>query len=167
MNKYLSNSLLLTVWLVIAASGVSAQQNTTATGGEAKGDGGSISYSIGQIDYTNQGNSTGLITQGLQQPAEIFVYIGDHPVIIDQNPEFSVYPNPTRDFTVLHVKYSVAKKMSYILYDMLGRIVSKQQLINVRTIIRLDQLPSAVYILTVVDDSNSKVITQFKIIKII
>lgn len=163
MNKRYLLSLLLSGFSLQLC----AQQNTVAGGGEAKGNGGTVNFSIGQIDYINLSGNTALLTQGVEQPYEIMVYPGNKPIVIDRSSEFTLYPNPTRDFTTLHVKYSVVKSMSYILYDILGRVIAKQRLINVRTTIRLDDLPSAVYILTVIDDSTNKVITQFKIVKII
>ena len=146
---------------------VFGQENTVASGGVHTGTGGSISFTVGQIDYINIASNTALITQGVQQPFELFIITPDIPIVIDRSPEFSLYPNPTKDYTVLHVKYSLIKSMSYVLYDILGRVVARQRLINVRTTIRMDNMPSAVYILTVIDDSNNKVITQFKIVKIL
>lgn len=149
------------------SSCVVGQQNTVASGGLHTGTGGSVSFTLGQIDYINLSSPTALITQGVQQPFELFIIATDIPIVIDRSPEFTLYPNPTKDYTVLHVKYSLIKSMSYVLYDILGRVVARQRLINVRTTIRMDNMPSAVYILTVIDDSNNKVITQFKIVKIL
>ncbi len=154
--------------LLLAGTFLYAQERPVSAGGEAKGTGGTVSFSVGQVDYINLNTNTVKITQGVQQPAEMLVYPGNNPVIIDRNPEYSLYPNPTRDFTVLHVKQTaLTQKISYVLYDMLGRVIAREKLVDVRTTIRVDQLPSAVYILTVVDDSNNKVITQFKIVKIL
>lgn len=166
MNK-LCHALFFTLLFLGSHSSLHAQQNTVASGGVHSGTGGTISFSLGQIDYINMASQTTLITQGLQQPFEIYVIATTIPIVIDKSPEFTLYPNPTKDYTVLHVKYSIVKSMSYVLYDILGRVVNKERLINVRTTIRMDNLPSAVYILTVIDDSTNKVITQFKIVKIL
>lgn len=144
-----------------------AQERPVSSGGEAKGSGGSMSFSIGLMDYINVNSSTTKITQGIQQPVEILIYPGNNPVIIDRDPAYTLYPNPTKDFTVLHVKQPITQNTSYVLYDMLGRVVARQRLVNLRTTIRMDQLPSAVYLLSVVEDSSNKVLTQFKIVKIL
>ena len=44
-----------------------AQQNTVGTGGTAIGSGGSVSYSIGQLDYITASGSGGSASQGMQQ----------------------------------------------------------------------------------------------------
>ncbi len=45
-----------------------AQQGNVAAGGVATGTGGSVSYSIGQVDYLSASGSNGYINQGLQHP---------------------------------------------------------------------------------------------------
>jgi hypothetical protein len=49
-------------------TGLMAQQGFVATGGDATGAGGSVSYSIGQVDYLSAEGSGGFINQGLQHP---------------------------------------------------------------------------------------------------
>lgn len=161
------NKLLLVLFLSLSSQLLFAQAQPVATGAEGQGAGGTISYSIGQVDYINLENNTLKINQGLQQPIEIMVFPGDQPILIDLNPEFEIYPNPAREYTVLHVKKGESKNLSYMLYDMLGRVLARQPLVDVKTTIRMDQLPSAIYILTVIDDQTQKIITQFKIVKIL
>ncbi|MES2772606.1 MAG: T9SS type A sorting domain-containing protein [Bacteroidota bacterium] len=63
--KKIFTSLLLT-WLL--ASGF-AQQNSVATGGNATGSGGTVSFSIGQVDYkSNPGAGGFIVLEGLQHP---------------------------------------------------------------------------------------------------
>ena len=47
-----------------------AQQGFVAAGGEATGTGGTVSYSVGQVDYFTATGATGVLTLGLQQPFE-------------------------------------------------------------------------------------------------
>ena len=49
-----------------------AQQTISSTGGDAKGTGGSASYTIGQQDYISYYNTYGFVIQGVQQPFEIY-----------------------------------------------------------------------------------------------
>lgn len=50
-----------------------AQQGFVATGGDAASGAGSVSYSVGQIDYNVYSNSSNLIIEGLQQPYSLSV----------------------------------------------------------------------------------------------
>jgi hypothetical protein len=142
-----------------------AQERPVSSGGEAKGTGGSISFSIGQMDYVNVNSSTAIITQGVQQPEEILVYPGDKPIIIDRDPDYVLYPNPVVDQTVLYVDQPITKKISYILYDILGRLIVRERLIYSKTTIEMSQFSSAVYLLYIVEDDTDKIVKKFKIIK--
>lgn len=161
------NFYFFLIAFVLIASLLRAQERPVSSGGEARGSGGSLSFSVGQIDYINLNSSTVKINQGVQQPAEILIYPGNKPIIIDLDPQYTLFPNPTRDFTVLHIKQPITQNMSYVLYDMLGRVITRERLVDVKTTIRMDKLPIAVYVLSVVEDSTNKILTQFKIVKIL
>ncbi|MEI6575396.1 MAG: dockerin type I domain-containing protein [Bacteroidota bacterium] len=49
-------------------TGLWAQQGFVATGGDATGSGGNVSFSIGQVDYLSGAGSSGSVNQGLQHP---------------------------------------------------------------------------------------------------
>ena len=68
----LSSIFLLTIWL----ARLQAQEATTATGGDATGNGGFASYSVGQVVYTNNTGAGGSVLQGIQQPYDISVVLG-------------------------------------------------------------------------------------------
>lgn len=66
MNFKLFISALL---LILGHFIVNAQQTTIATGGNANNPSlGSVSYSIGEINYNIISSNNGTITQGVQQP---------------------------------------------------------------------------------------------------
>ena len=50
-----------------------AQESANVSGGEATGSGGTVSYTIGQVAYTNHTGTNGNINQGVQQPYEIYL----------------------------------------------------------------------------------------------
>jgi len=65
-----SKSFLLLIGLVancLISTKAMAQKNTVAAGGDATGVGGTVSYSIGQINYTTVTSAGGSVSQGLQQ----------------------------------------------------------------------------------------------------
>ena len=92
-----------TVFLfIIGLTGLQAQSTIPASGGNASGIGGSVSYSIGQVVYTKFTGTNGSSTQGVQQPFEISVITGIEEAR-DISLEIVVFPNPATDFIKLVV----------------------------------------------------------------
>ncbi len=58
---------LLCAVVCLINTSANAQQNTVGAGGLATGTGGSVSYSIGQLDYVTASGSGGSASQGMQQ----------------------------------------------------------------------------------------------------
>jgi uncharacterized protein (TIGR02145 family) len=56
--------------------GLALQNTISAAGGNAKGSGGSASFTVGQIFYTKLSGTNGTVVQGIQQPYEISMPIG-------------------------------------------------------------------------------------------
>jgi hypothetical protein len=139
-----------------------AQNTIPATGGNASGIGGSISYTVGQVVYTSNTGTTGSVTQGVQQPYEISVITGlEESKGIDLN--CIAYPNPTIDFLTLKVGNCDKENLSYKLFDINGILLQNKKIAGNETIIDLSNLVSATYFLIVTD--NNKEIKTFKIIK--
>lgn len=138
-----------------------AQNATVASGGNATGSGGSSSYSVGQVVYTNAVGSTGSTNQGVQQPIEIFTLgTNDFPEI---TLTMSVYPNPTTAGINLSITNYNSENISYQLFDLNGRSIQTNKIVEKETQISLDNLSNAIYLLTVSD--NNKSLKTFKIIK--
>ncbi len=62
-----TKQFLITCLCLCLASTISAQQGNVAAGGDATGTGGSMSYSIGQVDYLVYSSPQGSLSLGLQQ----------------------------------------------------------------------------------------------------
>ena len=154
-------TIMLSAFMLGGTFSLSAQNNTLAAGGVGTGASGSVSYSIGQIDYIAASGTNGKITQGLQQPYEILVMTG--VTVTDVNLSASAYPNPTTDFVNLKVSNLSAATMMYVVYDMNGKLVKQEKLSGAETTISLSELSKATYILKVLD--NNKEIKTFKIVK--
>jgi hypothetical protein len=136
-----------------------AQQGPVTSGGDAIGSGGSMSFTIGQIDYTSSTSGGGSVNQGIQQPYEIFVVTGIQEKEIELTA--SVYPNPTTDFVMLSVpKFN---NMSYELYDLQGKLIVKQKINSGQTSISMVNLANAIYFIKVLN--NKSEVKTFKIIK--
>ena len=54
--------------LGLGLTGLQAQESVNATGGDASGSGGSVSYSVGQITYQTHTGINGSVAEGVQQP---------------------------------------------------------------------------------------------------
>lgn len=79
-----------------------AQETPIASGGDATGSGGTVSYAVGQIVYATDTATTGSVAKGVQQPFEISVVTGINELGITLG--VSVYPNPTTTFLHLQIE---------------------------------------------------------------
>lgn len=158
--KYQTYSLI--VISLFCFSGIQAQQTTLSSGGVATGNGGSMSFSVGQIVYTTYTGSTGNMAQGVQQPFEIMGVLGVDG-LSEINLNLVAYPNPTSDFLKIDMNDSDFKDVTYQLYDINGRLLSNKKLSNSKTEINMKQLSSAIYYLKIM--KNQKPVKILKIIK--
>ena len=128
-------------------TGLLAQRNNVSAGGNASGTGGSISFSIGQIDYSNTKGTGGTITEGVQQPLEILVTTGVEVTAIQLIAQ--VYPNPTTDFVVLRINNENLKHLHYALYSVQGALIFKDFINSDQTQIELKGLSQGAYFIQV------------------
>ena len=138
-----------------------SQQNMLTSGSDASNADGSISYSIGQIDYIASNNATTFINQGVQQPFEIVTLSGNE--IKDIQISAQVYPNPSVNHLIISLQNYNYENLSYRLFDIRGREISEGKIANSETIVNMQPYASAAYILKLVD--NNKEIKTFKILK--
>jgi hypothetical protein len=138
-----------------------AQQNTVASGSNALGIGGFVSYSIGQIDYETSINTDGTISQGVQQPYEIYTLEVDD---IFSNLEINLFPNPTIDYIHLAIgDLTLTKNLSYQLTDASGRLIQTAKITESNTQINAQKLAPASYFLNVFE--ADKPVKTFTLIK--
>ena len=149
--------------LGLGLTGLQAQTAVPATGSNASGSGGTVSYSVGQVVYTtNTGGSNGSVAQGVQQPFEISVVTGleeTKGIILS----VSAYPNPTTDFLNLKVENYDNTNLSYQLFDISGKLLETKKITGNETSINTSNLVPATYFLKVTE--NNKEVKTFKIIK--
>ena len=151
--------------LGLGLTGLQAQTAVPATGGNASGSGGSVSYSVGQVVYTTTTGTNGTVAQGVQQPYEISVITGLEEAK-GINLTVSAYPNPTTDYLKLKVDASTTlsiQSMSYQLYDISGKLLETKKLEADQTSIGMSNLVPATYFVKVIQ--NNKEVKTFKIIK--
>ncbi len=160
--RHKTATLCALLLLGLGLTGLQAQTAVPATGGNASGSGGTVSYTFGQVVYTTNASASGTVAQGVQQPYEISIITA-----IEQakgiNLSISVYPNPTSDHLTLSVEDYDVSKLSYQLYDISGQVLQTKKLDTDKTSIDMSPFARAPYFLKVVE--GSKEIKSFKIIK--
>jgi opacity protein-like surface antigen len=161
MKIYKSKPIILSAALLLLAIIAQAQQSINSSGGNAKGAGGTIAYSVGQTVYTINKGIGGSAAQGVQHAYEILT-VGTKDVELDIS--ISVYPNPTEDKLTLQVEDYNRYNLLYQLLDLQGKLLESTALISNQTQIDMHNLPAATYFLNVVNGGNQKV-QSFKIIK--
>ena len=161
MTKNKSRPILLLATGLLWAGLAQAQVSANASGGDATGSGGTVAYSVGQVVYTTNTDASGTVSQGVQQPYEIFT-VGIKET--ELNISLSVFPNPTADNLTLQISDYNNEKLSYQLFDMQGKLLNNGQVTAQQTQINTASLPPATYFINVVNQENKKV-QSFKIIK--
>lgn len=147
--------------LVFSSTKTQAQQNTVASGGDASGAGGNISYSLGQIDFSSSSGSGGNLSEGVQQPYVISITTGiDHPEV---QLELLVYPNPTLGNIQLFIDQPDLAEMQVELTDLQGKIIQRTIILTNTTNIEMESLNAGVYFVKVLQ--NNREIKTFKVIK--
>lgn len=157
-KKGLSTLIILCFLLTASYS----QTATPATGGNSTGTGGSASYSIGQIFYTTNSDTSGFEIQGVQQPYEISVVIGLEEAK-DITLECIVFPNPTHEFIKLKVESYKVEVLSYQVFDINGKLLEKKEITTTEVSIPMSTYIPATYFLKILQ--GQKEIKTFKIIK--
>lgn len=160
MKKTILQSIVVS-FLGLLSFTMLGQESVNASGQNATGSGGSVSYSVGQIVYTTNSGTNGSVAQGVQQPYEISVVLGiEH---LEINLAMTVSPNPTTNFVTLKVANYEFESLTYQLYDLNGKQFFSGQTNTEETQIPIGNLPSAIYFLKVTN--KNKVIKTFKILK--
>ncbi len=139
---------------------VHAQQVISASGDHFYGSDFQLSWTVGEpvIEAYNSGDT--LLTQGMHQSKLIISTIKE---VEDLDVKIQVYPNPAVDHVQLEVESTKDEKLSYILYQMNGSVLSKGKLIDNQLKVPMHQYESAVYLLNLI--RSNKILFSFKIIK--
>ena len=148
--------------LGLGLTGLHAQTTVPATGGNASGGGGSVSYSVGQVVYQTYTGTNGSVAEGVQQPYEISVVLAIEDAT-SINLSVSAYPNPTTDYLTLEVNDFELSNLHFQLYDLQGKLLQSEKIMGKQTSIVMNNLAPATYFVKVVQ--REKEVKTFKIIK--
>ena len=142
---------------------VFSQSAVVPAGGTATGNGGSATYTVGQIADQRVEASGKYIIEGVQQPFEISgVGVNNYPGI---QLEAVIYPNPTNQFVRLRISnFEIPDYgLSAQLYDINGKLLQVFNVADLETEMDLSTYSAATYHLRVMD--NDRLLKTFKIVK--
>lgn len=101
---------------LLAASAM-AQQAVTPAGADASGNGGSLAWTLGQVDAAFLNSSAGSMAQGVQHPVELLTVAVEEK---GASPGLSAWPNPTTDALTLDLGEAFDGRAQYQMLDMAG-----------------------------------------------
>lgn len=161
LENYFMKKTILFTFLFSAIAAIQAQEALPSSGGESTGTGGSASYTVGQVFYTTNSSSSGSLALGVQQAFEFQTL--SNPLLSSLQLSAVTYPNPTTDFVVLKITDSALKNLEYTLFDLNGKSIASDAILNSSTEIQMKHLSIGAYLLKVSQQNQS--IKTFKIIK--
>lgn len=100
------------------AASAMAQQAVTPAGADASGNGGSLSWTLGQVDAAFLQASAGSMAQGVQHPVELLTLAVEEK---GPAPGLSAWPNPTADAVTLDLGEAFDANTQYQVLDATGR----------------------------------------------
>jgi hypothetical protein len=159
--KMTIRKILFAIAATFCASGIiCAQEAQVASGGNAAGSGGTVSWSAGQACCSTITGSAGSAAAGVQQPFEISIVNGAR--LPDITLTCAIFPNPTAGRLVLATGGETGT-FAAILYDQHGRLLNTYKVTGPEVVIDLGSLAPAPYFLKVT--RNGRPVKTFKIIR--
>lgn len=138
-----------------------AQSAVIPAGDDAMGAGGSISYTVGQIDYGQFSSEDGMVQLGVQQP-NLSMMVSNHD--LTRQFEIIITPNPTIDDAQVYFQSSeLTSPLQFRLYNSGGVLLQSGEIRFSQTTIPMDQLTPATYFLQV--RAGDILLKTFKIVK--
>ncbi|HRH68647.1 MAG TPA: T9SS type A sorting domain-containing protein [Flavobacteriales bacterium] len=137
---------------------VCAQRTVVPAGGDASGNGGTMSWTLGQVDYIANGSASGTVAQGVQQPTEFLVL-----ATAEQNPmtrSVHVMPNPTSDGITVQLSTTPERAATYRMLDLTGQEVATGPFIAASAYIPLAGLASSTYVIHVLHDGTETAVLR-------
>lgn len=155
---------ILIVVLAHFGTAVFAQSAIVPVGGDAQSNGGSVSYTVGQLAVQTANNSDGIsVAEGVQQPYEI------QTVGVDDYPQISlnavVYPNPTENLAQLHIDgFEIPTNgLSAKLYNENGKVLQTITITDDLTTFQIGHYATGIYFLELSD--GKRVLKTFKVVR--
>jgi hypothetical protein len=114
-----------------------AQHTISSAGGELIGTAGSVSFTAGQVFFHNYTGENGSVSEGIQQPFEIFVVTQ-----IDEIPQIDLeavaFPNPVSGKLNLKVEIQPSENLFYQLYYINVGMLATERITSDNTVIDME-----------------------------
>lgn len=153
--------VILTGALLLISHFVYSQTTIAPSGGTVLSNGGTSTYTIGQLVYETYNQNNGSIAQGVQHAFEIQVLSSAE--FLSEKLTLLTYPNPTSSNLVLKVSSAPIDKLEYTLFDILGKQILGGIITKKETTIKIQYISNGVYFLKVT--KNKQLLKSLKIIK--
>lgn len=158
MNHF--QKTILIVFLAGSVTSLFAQQNLVASGGDTATATGSVAWSVGIIAYSTWSDTSGKVTEGVQQPYEIYIMESiNEPVPV----ECVLFPNPSPGKITLRLSGNDRKKLDCTIFNEEGSLLQSLDISGGDNIILLDGYKPATYFLVL--SENGSPLRTYKIVK--
>jgi|APEBP8051072266_1049373.scaffolds.fasta_scaffold01644_4 hypothetical protein len=155
-------ALAILCLLMVSSSYLWGQSSVHSSGSDATGTGGTASFSVGQVVYTTQSSSSGTSHQGVQQPYEFYtvtsVEEGEGIMLSSK-----IFPNPAQTAVTLSVGDIEDGTLHYELYDLMGKQIHTDRIVNKITNIPLHECANGTYMLKI--RKSDTIVKTFTIVK--
>ncbi len=131
------SAIFLVNWL-----NLSSQVSVLALGENIATIYGSISYSVGEVFYTNKGSGSAQ-SEGVQHTYTI------HAVNNGSTLHVALYPNPTSDLLFFKVENLNYAELSYKIFNVSGTLLRTGIISDHSTSVSLNNLPSGTYLIKI------------------
>lgn len=135
---------ILAVVLLLQLS-ATAQQGFVMSGSHTQNSNGSASSSMGQICQNTDSNASGTFQEGLQHPYEYANVVSVEELF--SATEFSVFPNPARDFLLITHEGQDHSPVQLRLFDTAGKLIREDTITSNQHTLSLQNLRPGIYYL--------------------
>ncbi|MGC9343330.1 MAG: T9SS type A sorting domain-containing protein [Bacteroidales bacterium] len=153
--------ILLSLMLIFSSAEVVAQQTMSSAFDNLSSTSGSVSYTVGQMLFTDLNNLDFQIYQAINIPIETFQK--NNTGIVKKETSFYAFPNPCTDFVILKFNSIESTDLIYQLFDINGNLKKQGAITWNETQIELIDLPPSLYLVRILE--NQKEIENIKFIK--
>lgn len=137
--------ILPLVLILVGGAQIHGQQAVVPAGGEATGSGGTVSWTLGQVDYEASQSSGGNVQRGVQQPYEWLVMSADEAA----RPTVSVWPNPTADQVRLEWNEPLPAGARFLVSSSTGALIDEGPVTGTTLTIQLERQASGQYVVRI------------------
>ena len=126
---------------------VCAQQTVVPAGGVATGAGGSVCWTLGQVDYTANGSASGTVAQGVQQPIEFLILATAEEDPVTRS--ISAMPDTASDGITVQLGGTSQGTTTYRVVDLTGQEVANGRFTGASAYIPFSALAASTYFIHV------------------